>query len=413
MLRLQKCLRFVSAETLLEAESRGLLHVNGDSWRFGDQGNGATRSLNPHSKFKRCDNKWPNWHRLIGLDDLIENKRSFVIFVLEGSKDALASLELAHRAGLLQQVGVVVALSAAYRPIPTELEKLRGKTILLVGDRDPAGMETTQRVSEALTATGVDHAVLNWNSFSRRDGKDVFELLNANENQNRVFFTEFFSFFPSLFQFFVSYSSVNRPSYSSVQEQKTLICPFVCPEQFVLPYICTGSGQRFRKLFELARACKKIERDRSEKLSNSERSEILEAWWTLSQQHIKRDKNECLLTFIDLVTCKIHFVPDTPIFEQAAERARRLPLPDFGINSPALQKIAALMRELQRAYPDLPFFCSVETARAFAELPSKGEAHRCLRALEQLSVIECVKRGVPGKPRATRWRYKLEIPERR
>jgi hypothetical protein len=88
-----------------------------------------------------------------------------------------------------------------------------------------------------------------------------------------------------------------------------------------------------------------------------------------------------------------------------------MPLPDIGIESASLQKIAALCRELQRARKDdLAFPLSVEVARRFAGLSSKSAAHNALRILQSMGVIECVKRGVPGySGKATRWRYLLPL----
>jgi hypothetical protein len=110
---LRRTLPFVSAQTWNALIERGLLSFPSPrkNWRLGDRANGCTRALNPHSNFKRADHSGEDWHKLIGLADVIENNRQYVIFVLEGSKDA--ALELAHRAGLLAQVGIVAALGAA------------------------------------------------------------------------------------------------------------------------------------------------------------------------------------------------------------------------------------------------------------------------------------------------------------
>jgi hypothetical protein len=90
----------ISPRAVQEAVRRRMLsfvkHRNSRYWRFGDRANGTTRALNG-KKFVRSDNKGADWHKLIGLADVVEHDRRFVIFVLEGSRDALAALELAHR----------------------------------------------------------------------------------------------------------------------------------------------------------------------------------------------------------------------------------------------------------------------------------------------------------------------------
>jgi hypothetical protein len=180
----------ISPQAIEEAMHRRLLsfvkHRNYRCWRFGDRVNGTTRALNG-KKFVRSDNEGADWHKLIGLADVIEHERRFVIFVLEGSKDALAALELAHRAGLLCQVGIVMALGAGYRPITTELRELSGRKVLLIGDRDDAGVAAVRRVSHALMQLDVDHAVWNWNAFDSSVGKDLFDLLKADSQPNSIF----------------------------------------------------------------------------------------------------------------------------------------------------------------------------------------------------------------------------------
>ena len=90
---LRRTLPFVSPQTQNALIERGLLSFPSPrkNWRLGDHANGCTRALNPHSNFKRADNSGDDWHKLIGLTDVIQNNRQYVIFVLEGSKDAVAA----------------------------------------------------------------------------------------------------------------------------------------------------------------------------------------------------------------------------------------------------------------------------------------------------------------------------------
>src|SRR5437899_5622578 len=166
----------IGPRAIEEAIRRRLLnfvkHRNACCWRFGDSRNGSIRRIDGEpfringecvkAEAETCEE---SWHQLVGLEDIVANDRHFVIFVLEGSKDALAALELAHRAGLLCQVGIVMALGVGYRPITTELGQLSRRKVLLIGDRDDAGFAAVRRVSHALMQLNVDHAVWNWNAF--------------------------------------------------------------------------------------------------------------------------------------------------------------------------------------------------------------------------------------------------------
>ena len=182
----------ISVETVNELQRRDLLHVTEGHWRLGDNNNGSTRTFQA-KKWRRADNRGGDWHKLIGLDDVVQNDRWYVILVIEGSKDALAAAEMARRRGILGQVGIVCALGSGYRPIPDEIEKLRGRMVMLIGDNDAAGIETAQIVSEALNHAGVDYHVWDWSAWQGRC-KDLFELLESGQLSD----LRTSDFFPSL-----------------------------------------------------------------------------------------------------------------------------------------------------------------------------------------------------------------------
>src|SRR5947207_1238652 len=102
----------VSIATVEELIDRGLFQlIDRDHWRFGDEHNGSTRRLDGR-KWNRPDTKGDDWHRLTALSDVIRNDRKRVLFVLEGTKDALAGAELAQRCGKLSETGIVCALGS-------------------------------------------------------------------------------------------------------------------------------------------------------------------------------------------------------------------------------------------------------------------------------------------------------------
>jgi Toprim-like len=191
----------ISAEAVEELARRGLFHLpTSEHWRFGDESNGTTRRIDGR-KWNRADNIGEDWHRLIGLDDVVRNDRKHVLFVIEGSKDALAAAEIAHRYGILSQVGIVCALGSGYRPIQDEVEQLRGRRVVVIGDNDPVGIETTQIVSRALHAARVDHVVFDYLDMPT-GCKDLYDLLTKLDScvpwlqsVSNTFFYYFFSLF--------------------------------------------------------------------------------------------------------------------------------------------------------------------------------------------------------------------------
>jgi Toprim domain-containing protein len=384
-----KVFPFFSEETVAEVSRRGLFSLHNGKWRFGDRSNGSTRRLD-WKKFKRSDTKGADWHKLIGIRDVVEHNRQWVVFVLEGTNDAMAAFELARRAGIMREIGVVVALGSGYRPIADELAQLTGRKLIVIGDRDNAGIESVRRVSAALCSHGVDHVVLNWNAFPNFSGKDLFDLLQSSNGEKPSWYSEVFSFFSSFF----SLPQSSQFSLSSLSSLSSLFSSF----------ICTASGQRNRNLFNLAQATKQIENARQKKFSGSELTQILDAWYAPSASFIQMGRDECLIHFLRLRD-KVRFLAAD--LKEVMARAQSDPLPDIGIKCVPLQKVAALCRELQRAQKGHPFFLSVRTAQTFAGFVSVSAAHDALCTLESMGVIKCVKRGVPGNPGnpATRWRY--------
>ena len=186
----------ISVETVDELVRRGLFHCSGDYWRFGDENNGTTRRLDGR-KFTRADNSGADWHKLIGLADVVRHNRKDVLFVIEGSKDVLAAAELAFRSGILEETGVTCALGSGYRPIASEIEQLCSRRVELIGDQDAAGVETTSIVSRALHRAGVEHGIWDWSDWANRDDKDLFDvLITIDTDPSTPFFFSFFSSFP-------------------------------------------------------------------------------------------------------------------------------------------------------------------------------------------------------------------------
>jgi hypothetical protein len=203
----------VSIETVEALIDRQLFHLpDRDHWRFGDEHNGSTRRLDGQ-KWKRVDNSKQAWHKIIGLTDVVSHDRKHVVFVIEGSKDAIAAAELANRCGNLKDIGIVCALGSGYRPIPTELQQLRGRRVLLIGDNDEAGEDCANIVAAAMLREKVNFTVWDW-SRCPANVKDLFDLMAAFPEQAK---TQFSGCFVSIFFPLPSLRTVQPFNRSTVQ----------------------------------------------------------------------------------------------------------------------------------------------------------------------------------------------------
>jgi hypothetical protein len=391
-------LRGINSGTAEEMVQRGLLHFDLDTWRLGDSNNGTTRRL--HGKWKRSDNSGCDWHRLIGLDDVVRNDRRQVFLVLEGSKDALAAAEIASRNGLLQQTGIVCALGSGYRPIASELQRLCGRQVLVIGDNDAAGSDTVGIVSRALINVGVEHKIWDWSGCQH---KDLYEFVVSSGNVSRVLPYKSFSPLPpssnSPLQHFNPSTQENREGSISVSFA-----------HFVAPFVVTKRSTGNAKSFDLARAIITT----NPNACMEDLNKIHHEWFSGSQLLLPLDTDESksFQTFLDQL-CRVRFTGSA--LNAACERAREntppfIPSLDGNVEA---TNLAALCRELQRDSGTRAFICPVNTAQQFLGLRWPEQARWLLHQLEFNGVLECVDRGAPnirgikGKP--TMWRYKLPI----
>ena len=303
--QLHKAFPCISMETLEELTRRGLLHIDAHTWRFGDESNGTTRRLDGRKwRLKTgeqvkafADNKDAEWHRLVGLHDVIENDRQYALLAIEGSKDALAAAEFAFRIGHLSDTGIMCALGSGYRPIPSEMHKLAGRWVVLIGDNDESGTKTTQLVSFALNTAGVRHCIWDW-ELCHIKATDFFQFMmkvpvGSVKNPLRVLYNgTFLSSSPpsqnSPVQQFSSSTQVPTPSIADVIG--------VTIEQFVIPYVVKKKGTSNRKSFDLARAIKNA----NENTPMNELSNIHDEWFTKSQAALPKDaaRDEYFRTFL-------------------------------------------------------------------------------------------------------------------
>jgi hypothetical protein len=423
----------LSGSTIAELLHRDLLQVTTNGrWRYGDARNGCRRSFkNP--KWKRADTKGDDWHKLTGLQDVVEHERPQVVFVIEGSKDALAAAEMLNRLGLLK-AGIVAALGAGYRPIASEIAELRGRKVVLIGDADAAGRICVRLVSHALTEQEVDHVVFCWQESSC---KDVFDLVKLHVDQKSDFgpvfasLRDFFSTPPlpsnrsTAQQFNSSTSSTTQHFNSSTTQQfnpSTQEGSSVEQEnfnpstqenaalsEFVTPYVATKPGTGNTWSFNLARAVR-LEQERSGvMLTEAQLERIFDEWFNLSRPMLPADadRDKSLRVFYGQLS-RVRYLPTS--LHAALERARSSPVPALpNLNETAL-RVAALYRELQRdAGVGCAFICPVNVIVEYAALGWPQKAKWIQTVLERNGVIHCVERGAPhleGKRgKSALWRY--------
>jgi hypothetical protein len=400
----------ISGEALRELSRRGLFHCAGDYWRFGDESNGTTRRLDGR-KFTRADNSGADWHKLIGLADVVRHNRKGVLFVIEGSKDALAGAELAFRSGILGEIGIVCALGSGYRPITSQIDQLCGRHVGLVGDRDAAGVETTGIVSQALHHAVIDHHIWNWADWQHEHDKDLFDVLTtiglSNSTTTSTFFFSFFSPFPQF------NGSTVQHFNGSTQDGEAEATIGTTIDQFVAPHVVITAGTGNRKSFDLARAIKTTNAN----MVMSDITTIFDEWFTRSRLFLPKgsDRDKSLQIFLKQLT-RVRFLLGS--LKAACERARTAPpplIPALDGNTEAVA-VAALCRELQRDAGERGFICPVNVVQQFLDLRWPAQAHWLLHQLELNGVIECADRGAPntlgkkGKPTFWRYRFPLNLP---
>jgi hypothetical protein len=373
----------ISADTVALLSERGLFHFNGEAWRFGDRRNGCCRRLdgrcfeiNERRVKATAETEGEAWHRLIGLTDVLENDRRFVLFVLESSKDALAAAELAHRCGYLHRVGILCALGSGYRPLPSEIEHLRGRQLRLICDNDAVSHSTAAIVCDALAQAEVEFKLWQWTDAD--EAVDLFAFLETldaslSPRELRALLQKRFASTAKNAPPLNCYTQVPKVEQYPKLNTNALLSPSNCStaqqlnrarthvhaharegellaivDRFVVRQSKTGH----RQAFLLARAIKPLN------LSLSELSEVYRAWFQQSRAMLPKDDDQAKSfdKFLDQIR-RVRFT-DTGL-ASAIERARRAKLPAIPAlahNEEAL-RLAALCRELQRERGDGVFPC--------------------------------------------------------
>ena len=433
----------ISPQAIEEAIRRKLLsfvrHRNSCCWRFGDSRNGSFRRMdgepfhiNGECVKAEAETHGNAWHQLIGLDDVVKNDRGEILLIPEGSKDALAALHLADAENTLPEVGVVAALGSAVKPVPDDIERLRGRRLRIFPDVDAAGQDAAARIGRAIATLAAETQIFDLKGLYRDDGESVKDLFDVT----RIAYTDF---------------EANRDLWSITdldsRGQRVQIItdnqeffpspptpPHGSPESHGFPVYPVSSSQELEKeLEELAKrnACAErntartrrwklvcdlnaVQKRLARKLNLEELMKSFDKWHRNSQPYLNPKKTrddycglflaefgkvrvptgegEALKKALEhILTLSVFELPALPGIAQAPESWRRL---------------AALHRELTRQSANGTYFLSCrDAAKAHSSL-NKDTANTINHALAQLGVITPVRLGerrLGGKASEFRW----------
>lgn len=406
----------ISDDAWNEAIRRDLLHVTGATFRYGDRVNAGTSHRLRDRKWKHSHSSGDEWHRLIGLEWAVEHECPRVLLVLEGAYDALAGYELLRRAKLLEpQTAIVSGLGSGCRLNESEIASLRERKVVLVGDRDAAGLNCVKLASQALCAQDVDHVVLLWPP----PAKDLCELVEHHAQRKAdvaplISALEKFFSSPSLPSYRSTSQQLNSSTaqqfnYSTQEDQNRTDELSRSTQDIVEPHVVKIASSGNTYSFKLARAL--VERYGAA-LSDEIVRATVHYWFIRSRPLLPVDAEfeRTLRKFYGQLS-RVRFTSGG--LSAARERARSAPLPDIPTLSEPQLRAAALHRELQREAGEASYICPINTIQDFLGQRWPEQARWIQRQLEQAKVILCVKRGIPNakgfKGTCSFWRYLKEL----
>lgn len=177
-------------------------------------------------------------------------------------------------------------------------------------------------------------------------------------------------------------------------------------QQAITRTIPTGHGQRHRAIFNLARELKAWLPD----APFPELKPIVREWHSQAMPNIRTKPFDD--TWFDFMESwpKVMFPAGEEPIQMIVEKALKADLPAIAgeYESPHVQALIALCRELQREKGKNPFFLSCRTAGRLLNV-EHTRANRYLRGLCRDRVIEEVSKGSQSSGKASRYRYLHEL----
>jgi len=437
----------ISPDAISEAVRRGLVsfkkHRRVACWRFGDTLNGCWRRLdglpfeiNRQLVKAEAETRGEEWHRLIGLDDVLANNRREILLIIEGTKDALTAFHFADVEGRLSSIGVAVALGAGVNPCAEDVEKFSGRRVRICGDSDTAGQEAVSRVGKQLVAAADEVQIFNLAGLHCQNGsfvKDLFDLsrIDYNDfeaNRDLCSVTDFdskgervsvlrkeheFSFSPLPLPH-VSPGCHGFPVYpvSSSQELGKEL------EELALRNACTKRDTARQRRWQLTRDLKAVEKRIARELNPEELMPTFDKWYSISRPHLdlKKTGDDYLAKFLgELAKVRVP-TSEGEALKKALEHVSTLsvsalpPLPGLAEAVESWRRLAALHRQLAHQSANGTYFLSCRDAAKAHQGLNKDSANTINHALIQLGVIDPVRIGDarPGG-KASEFRYLLPL----
>jgi len=201
----------------------------------------------------------------------------------------------------------------------------------------------------------------------------------------------------------------------------TAICSI---EQAVRAAIPTEKRQNHDFLFRLARALLALQDHwrteekllPNEALSNDVLRNAFDLWHRNAGPLLRPDqtRDEYFLEF--LAAWEDARIPlGESSMNQILETARKSSPPDVvfrnGLSDPRIILLVKFCRELQRETGEKPFYLACRTVQQLFNLGSPRTAHRWLKGLHGLKIINTVEKGGPETRKATRFRYLPPLDE--
>lgn len=449
-------LRHVSQEAVEEAHRRGWLsfveHRGKPSWRIGDAKNGCVRSLDG-TPFKigrelckaEAETKGDDWHRLIGLDDVVAHDRLMVLLV-EGIPDALAALHFAACEGTLSTIGIVIVLGEGARLLAADSEQLCGRKVRIVGDATPGGMAAAEIWGEAIVRFADEVQLLDLRGLRRADGAVVKDLNDCTrihaddyeENRELWGITDLESggrrvrviskppLLPLMEVFSAAgHSKTGSQTYREAEkqrngeteetekrrereggEEKKESCAVphnlkpTGMDALLFGTIPSTPGETNRLLFVLAGRLRR-EAKRGADLPPLVKAAALE--WLKRAGKIADGRNwEDVVTMLEKRISRVRSAGNP--FLDALEILDTLPPVEHPIlvDRPKLERLARLCRVMGERGE---FSLSTRQAAQTVGAKDASTGGDYLDLLEKQPFIECTKRGIPGKHHASRFRY--------
>ncbi len=186
----------------------------------------------------------------------------------------------------------------------------------------------------------------------------------------------------------------------------------------VEPAIPAKAHENNARLFTLARSVLAVEKGLGRKFSYEELRTAFAEWYRrVASKGLLREgqsRDEYWMEFMrGLENAKYPLGEGT--LPAAWEAAQRGPPPKIAeqFEDPAVRRLVALCRELQRAAGDKPFYLSCRIAQGLLNLPTHRKANDWLRALasKRVKIIEEVEKGSAKTHHASRFRYLPPLDE--